>query len=150
MKKVILTALFAISILFSSCKESTKREVNKEATEIGNEVEKGLNNLGDNIKEGYNEVKESVKSTLSDIEIPNLNDEKAETHLESYANYVKNQMDKGVENISNSEFVKETKAFGEKSEEFLENLGAEAKASFKATKAKIDLKVETIEKDLEK
>ena len=150
MKKVIFTTLLALSILIVSCKESTKREVNKEAKAISNEVEKGLDDLGDDIKEGYNDAKESVASAFNDIEIPNLNDEKAEAHLKSYANYVKTQLDKGVENVSNSEFVKETKAFGEKSEEFLENLGAEAKASFKATKAKIDLKVEAIEKDLEK
>lgn len=150
MKRVIFTVIIATALMITSCKESTKTEVSNEVTEISNDVEKGVDKLGDNIKEGYNNAKESVQATFDDIEIPELNDEKAEAHLKEYANYVKTQMDKGVENIKNSEFVEETKEFGEKSEAFMKNLGVEAKASFKATMAKINAKAKEIEKDLEK
>jgi hypothetical protein len=148
MKKVFIT-LLVISFVFSSCKENNKKEVSNEDKEIKNEVKKELNNLGDEIKEGYQDVTESIASTFNDIEIPELEDEKAEAHLESYANYVKNQLNKGIDNIENSEFVKETKEFSKKSETFLKNLGSDAKVSFKETLYKIDAKVSEIEKDLE-
>lgn len=150
MKKILLTALIAVSVAFTSCKENTKKEINSDVTEIGKDVEKGLNNLENNIKEGYSDAKESVASTFNDIEIPKLNDTKAEEYLKSYANYIKKQANKGAENIKNAEFVKETKEFGEKSEMFLKNLGTEAKISFKATMSKIDAKAKEIENEIKK
>lgn len=149
MKKVVLTIMVAASLVLTSCKESTKKEANKEMTEIGNDVEEGLEEVGNDIKDGYNNTKESVKSAFDDITIPKFDDEKAEAHLKSYANYVKMQMDKGAENIKNSEFSMKTKEFAKDSEMYMKNLGAEAKASYKATMAKIDAKVEEIEKDIE-
>lgn len=141
--------MVAATIIFTSCKESTKKDANKEMTEIGNDIEEGLDDLGKNIKEGYNNTKESVKSAFDDINIPKLENEKAEEHLKNYADYVKEQMDKGAENIKNSEFAAKTKEFANKSDAYMKNLGAEAKASFKATMDKIDAKADRIEKDLE-
>jgi predicted small secreted protein len=148
MRKIVLTMMVAASILWTSCKENTKKDVNNEVTKIGNDIEKGADDLGNNIKEGYNKAKKSIEGAFDDIKIPKLDDEKAETHLERYAAFVKEQMDKGAENIKNSEFTMKTKEFAKESEQYMENLGTEAKASFKATMTKIDAKAKEIEKDL--
>ncbi|SDS29984.1 hypothetical protein SAMN05216503_2614 [Polaribacter sp. KT25b] len=148
MKKIVLTIMVAASIVFTACKESTKKEVNNEMTEIGNDLEEGVDDLGNDIKEGYNDAKDGINSAFDNIEIPKLDDEKAEAYLENYANYVKTQMDKGAENIKNSEFTMKTKEFANDSEQYMKNLGEEAKESFKATMAKIDAKVEEMEKDM--
>ena len=138
MKKVMMIMLFAAGLVVTSCDQSTKKEVNEEVTEIGNDL-----------KDTYNDAKEGIQSAFDDITIPELNDEKAEAYLEEYAAYVKKQTEKGIENIENSEFVKETNEFAEKSEAYLKNLSAEAKVAFKETWAKIDAKAEEIENDLE-
>ncbi|PQJ78913.1 hypothetical protein [Polaribacter porphyrae] len=149
MKKILLVFVLAVSTVLISCKESTKKEVNKEVSEISNNAKDGINDLGNNIKEGYNDVKENMKSAFDDIKIPELNDEKAEAHLKNYSSYIKTQLDKGIKNIKNSEFTKEVEKFAKESEAFMKNLSAEAKASFKATIDKIDAKADEIEKDLE-
>lgn len=59
------------------------------------------------------------------------------------------QMDKGAENIKNSEFTQKTQEFAKESEMYMKNLGEEAKEAFKATMAKIDAKAQEIENDLE-
>lgn len=149
MKRLFIVALVATSVVFTSCKETTKNDVKNEISETSKDIKNGLNEAGDEISETYNDAKAGIQSAFDDIRIPNLDDEKAEAHLIAYADYVKAQMDKGAETINNSEFMRETKAFADKSEAYLENLGKEAKASFKATMAKIDAKVDEIEKDLE-
>ena len=156
MKKIVLTIMVAASIIITGCKESTKKDIDKETTEIGNDIEdgledakEGLNDVGNDIKEGYNDAKNSVASAFDDIRIPEFDDEKAEAHLKSYAEYVKTQMDKGAENIKNSEFTQKMKEFANESEMYMKNLGSEAKASFKATMEKIDAKAQEIENDLE-
>lgn len=156
MKKIVLTIMVAASIIFTGCKESTKKDIDKETTEIGNDIEdglddakEGLNDVGNDIEEGYNDTKNSIASAFDDIRIPEFDDEKAEAHLKNYAEYVKMQMDKGAENIKNSEFTQKTKEFAKESEIYMENLGEEAKAAFKATMAKIDAKAQEIENDLE-
>lgn len=145
MKKLGLSILMMAALVISSCKNETKKDIKEETTEIGNEINEGLDEAGKEL----NEFGEDVKSAFDDITIPEFDDEKAEAHLRSYAAYVKTQMDKGAENIKNSEFVKETKEFAKKSEMYMENLGEDAKASFKATLDKIDAKVEEIENDME-
>ncbi len=145
MKKLGISILVIAALVITSCKNETKKEINEETTEIGNEINEGLEEAGDEL----NEFGNNVKSAFDDITIPEFDDEKAEAHLKSYAAYVKTQMDKGAENIKNSEFAKETEEFAEKSEMYMKNLSAEAKASFKATMDKIDAKVEEIENDME-
>lgn len=156
MKKIVLTIMVAASMVFTGCKESTKKDIDKETTEIGNDIEDGLedakdglNDLGNDIEEGYYDAKNSVASAFDDIRIPKFENEKAEAHLKSYADYVKMQMDKGAENIKNSEFTQKTKEFAKESEMYMENLGEEAKDAFKATMAKIDAKAQEIENDFE-
>lgn len=145
MKKLGLSILMMAALVISSCKNETKKDIKEETTEIGNEINEGLDEAGKEL----NEFGEDVKSAFDDITIPEFDDEKAEAHLKSYAAYVKSQMDKGAENIKNSEFAKETKEFADKSEKFMENLSAEAKESYKATMAKINEKVKEIEDDIE-
>ncbi|WP_439130423.1 hypothetical protein [Polaribacter sp.] len=145
MKKLGLLIVLITTLIATSCKNETKKEVKEETTEIGNEINEGLNKAGKEI----DEFGEEVKSAFKDISIPEFDDEEAEAHLKSYLAYVKTQMDKGAENIKNSEFAKETKEFADESEKFMENLGADAKASYKATLDKINKTVKEIEADIE-
>lgn len=145
MKKLGLSILVMATLVITACKNETKKDIKEETTEIGNEISDGLNAAGKEI----NEFGEDVKSAFDDITIPEFDDEEAEAHLRSYAAYVKSQIDKGAENIKNSEFAKETKEFADKGKKFMENLSAEAKESYKATMAKINEKVKEIENDIE-
>ena len=156
MRKIVLSIMVVASIVFTGCKESTKNEANKEINEIGNDVEDGLKDakdglkdVGNDIKEGYYNTKNSVASAFDDIRIPKFENEKAEAHLKNYADYVKMQMDKGVENVKNSEFTMKTKEFARESEIYMKNLGSEAKQEYKETMAKINAKAQKIENDLE-
>ncbi|MBU3010768.1 hypothetical protein KO506_05105 [Polaribacter vadi] len=145
MKKLGLSILIMAALVITSCKNETKKDIKEETSEIGNEINEGLDEAGKEL----NEFGEDVKSAFDDITIPEFDDEEAEANLRSYAAYVKSQMDKGAENIKNSEFAKETNEFADKSEKFMENLGAEAKESYRATMAKINEKVKEIEDDIE-
>ncbi len=145
MKKLGLFIVLITTLIATSCKNETKKEVKEETTEIGTEINEGLKKAGKEI----NKFGEDVTAALDDITIPEFDDEEAEAHLKSYAAYVKTQMDKGAESIKNSEFAKESKEFADESDKFMENLGAEAKASYKATLAKINKTVKEIKDDIE-
>ncbi|MDB2385255.1 hypothetical protein N9V96_02155 [Polaribacter sp.] len=139
MKKIVLTALVAGSILLSSCKDSTKQKVKDKMDEVGNSIEKG-----------YEETKTNVSTAFNDINIPEFEDEKAEAYLNDYANHIKKSMDAGVENFKNSEFVEETNNFANRSKEVMMNLDEDAQKKFNETKAKIDAKWNEWEKEAKK
>jgi hypothetical protein len=142
MRKIIYTAFLMVSIVSISCKNENQKDIKNNISEIKEDAAEGLNELADDAKEVYNNAKESMKSAFDDIKIPSLNNENAENHLKEYADYVKAQMNKGAESMSNTDFAAKTKEYTEKSDAYMKELGADAKASFKATMSRIDSKWE--------
>ena len=140
MRRIIYTIFFTISFIWISCKSETQEDIKNNISGIKEDATEGLNGLGDDVKEVYKSAKESMKTAFDDIKIPSLNNGNAENHLKEYADYVKAQMNKGAESISNTDLSAKTNEFKEKSEKYMKELGADAKASFKATKSRIDSK----------
>jgi hypothetical protein len=146
MKKIVCTALVAFSLIATSCKESTKKEVNSEM----NEAKAKLNEVGNDIENSYNNAKKDVARAFKDIKIPEFDDERAEVYLKDYANHIEAKMNAGIEDVKNSEFAKETNEFAERSKAFMSSLDDKAQKQFNETKAKIDAKWDEWKTEAEK
>lgn len=147
MKKVILSALVAGSLIATSCKKA-KEEADKAVETTTEAVDKAADatkeaatKAVETTTEAVDKAKEAVQSALEGVTIPNFDNEKVEQHLKDYATYAKDYIAAKGDVVKNTELAKKGVELATKGAELVKTLDAEGVKKFNSVISAIQAKM---------